>query len=353
MKTVAAGLGILACAFAAPVWVYAWPFIGTARLELGLGLVAGPLLAGWLIERWRHKPVLVAGLVLLGAALSGLQSAPDAWMRPLMGVLGLGAGMTLLAASALGWASGAASPAAALNRLHMLLPVGVILFLPLGLPNLGRLAVPLAAVAVAAALWTRMPPRAPVPPEPVAPGAARRPAIARLALLLFLYALSEAAIWSLLVPLMSAAHVLARETSWQMLCYGVPLGLIAGRACSARLLANVPPPGVVRVASLAMAFSTALLLLARSPSASWIAVLLVGAAMAPVLPTVLAMAAASLPRWPAAGMGMALAAAWLGLAASTPLVLWGASSPRLVAAMWLLPVASLAMAAVAPPKRAE
>ena len=122
---------------------------------------------------------------------------------------------------------------------------------------------------------------------------------------------------------------------------------MAGRAGSARLLAAIPPMAVVRVAGFAMAFATALMLLARSPSASCVAAFVVGVAMAPVLPTTLAVAGEALPRRPATGMGMALAAGWLGLAASGPLIAWIASRSSLRTAMLMLPALSLAMAQVA------
>jgi fucose permease len=96
-----------------------------------------------------------------------------------------------------------------------------------------------------------------------------------------------------------------------------------------------------------MAFATALLLLARSPSAAWVASFAVGIAMAPVLPTALAMAGEALPRWPAVGMGIALAAGWLGVAVSSPLIARIADRSSLPTAMLMLPALSLAMALLA------
>jgi len=338
---IAAGLAILACGFAA-VWMSLWR-APADPLPLCAGLAAGSLLAGWLVDRWRPKPVLVAGLLLLGAASRCLAAIPrfDAWPRLWMGALGLGAGMTLVAANALVPAAARGGRAATLNLLNLLLPVGAVFSAAFGPDPVARLATLVCAVAaLGGALWTR----APAPPESAA--AETRPAIPLVALLLFLYAACEAAIWSRLVAYMSAVKVLAPETSWQILCYGLPLGLIAGRVWSARLLANVAPPRVLRFASLAMTFSTPLLLLARSPSASWIAGFLVGVAMAPVLPTTLAMASDALSRRPATGMGIALAAGALGLAASGPLIAWIASRSSLPTAMLILPVLSLGMGQV-------
>jgi len=327
----AAGLAILACGFAA-TWL-CLPLAPTGFLALGIGLAAGALAAGPLIDRLRPKPVLVAGLVALGAA-SGTRFPA--------GALGLGIGMTLVAANALVPAAPRGGRAAALNLLNLLLPVGAVFNPAFGVANVPVATLPIAAVALAFALWMRMP----APPEPTAPE--KRPAISLLAVLLFLYAACEAGTWNWLAEYWRVTRVLDRETAWQVLCYGVPLGLIAGRAWSARLLASVAPLRVVQVASLAMALAAGLLLLARSPSASWVAAFVAGAAMAPVLPTVLAMAGEALPRWPATGMGIALAAGSLGVWAVR------SSPPR---GMLALPAVSLAMALVAwamgPRKRAE
>jgi predicted MFS family arabinose efflux permease len=339
----AASLAILACGFAAAMWWCAWPAPGGARPELGMGLVAGSLTAGPLIDRRSRKAVLIAGLALLGGASWGLTAAPDAWMRPLVAALGLGAGMTLLAGNALVCAAGGANRAQSLNLIGILLPVGAILTPAFGTGSLALAAGVVSAVALAVAAWTPMAGRAPL--ETAAAG--KRPAIPLLALLLFLYAACEAGVWGWLVEYWGVARVLDHLTAWLILCYGLPLGLMAGRAASARLLAAIAPLTLLRFAGLAMAFATGLMLLARSPSASCVAAFAVGLAMAPVLPTTLAVAAGALPGRPATGMGMALAAGWLGMAASSPLIAWIAGRSSLQTAMLLLPVLSLAAAQVA------
>ena len=347
MRT-AASLAILACGFAAAMWPGFPPAVaGGAGVAAAIGLGAGSLIAGLPAGRSGRKAALVCGLALLSAALWCLAAAPapHAWMRLSMGALGLGAGMSLLAANALVWAAASGNRAAALNLLILPIPVGALVS-PVLPPEIMTLAAAaLATLALAFAAWTPMPSGAAVPLETTA--VEKRPAISLLALLLFLYALCEAGTWNWLVEYWRTARVLDRQTAWLILSYGLPLGLIAGRAGSARLLAAIPPMAVVRVAGFAMAFATALMLLARSPSAACVAAFVVGVAMAPVLPTTLAAAGEALPRWPAAGMGMALAAGWLGLAASGPLIAWIASRSSLRTAMTMLPALSLAMAQVA------
>jgi fucose permease len=318
-----------------------------AGAATAIGLVAGSLAAGLLIDRSRPKTALVGGLAAIAAALWCLAAAPasNAWMRLSMGALGLGAGMSFLAANALVWAAAPANRPAALTVLNLPLPVGVLLN-PVLAPGI---AVPataaLATLALAAAAWAPMAPSAPVPLDTAA--GENRPAIPLLALALLLYAACEAGTWGWLVEYWRVARVLDRVTAWLILCYGLPLGLMAGRGASARLLGAIPPIALLRYAGFAMAFAAGLMLLARSPSASWIAASVVGLAMAPVLPTVLAAAGSALPRRPATGMGMVLAAGWLGMAFSSPLIAWIASRSSLQTAMLLLPVLALAIAQVA------
>ena len=345
MRT-AAGLAMVACGMAAAVCLCLAPVPAAGGLAACAGLAAGPLAAGVLFDRYGGKAALVSGLASLSAGLWGLAAggAAPASICFSMGALGLGAGMALLAANALVWAGAPANRAGALNLLNLLLPLGV-LSPGLGTPATRGAAAVVAAVALAAAVWKPLARRAPEPPEPAAAG--KRPAIWLLALLLFLYAACEAGTWCWLAEYWRAARVLDRETAWQILCYAVPLGLMAGRAWSARILANVAALRVVQVAALATVFATALLLLARSPSASSVAGFLVGAALAPVLPTTLALAGEALPQTPATGMGMVLAAGALGLAAGSGLIAWLSGLFSLPTAMRALPALALAMALAA------
>jgi hypothetical protein len=345
MRT-AAGLATAACGFAAAVCLGLAPVPAAGGMAACVGLVAGSLAAGALFDRGWGKAALVAGLAWLSAGLWSLAAggAAQASIPLSMGALGLGAGMALLAANALVWAEAPVNRAGALNLLNLLLPLGVLI-LGLGTPATRGAAAVVATAALAVAMWTPAARRAPEPPEPAAAG--KRPAISLLALLLFLYAACEAGTWGWLVEYWRAARVLDRETAWRILCCAAPLGLIAGRAWSARILANVAAPRVVQVAAPATAFASALLLLARSPSASWIAGFLVGAAWAPVLPTTLALAGEAWPQTPATGMGMVLAAGALGLAAGSGLIAWLSGLSRLPTAMRALPALALAMALVA------
>ncbi len=338
----AAILGILACGMTAAVWLRLAPGLESVGVAPGIGLVAGSLIGGRLIRRGSHKATLVAGLALLGAALWCLAAVPAAqslaampaaqsWMRLASGALGLGVGMAFLAANASVQAAASGTRATALTLLNLPLPAGVLLNPILSPATMLRLAAVVATVALAAAAGMSAPPRETGAEE-------RRPARLLLALLLFLYVVCEAGTWTWLVRYLGAAHVLDGETAWLILSYGLPLGLMVGRAGCARILVNVAPPTVVRFAAYAMTFATALLLLARSPSASWTAAFVVGIAMSPVLPTLLAMAGDAL------AMGMVLAAGWIAVAASTPLIAWIADRSSLPVAMLLLPALSLGMA---------
>ncbi len=334
---IAASLAVLACGMAAAPWLRLGPAAeDTPAVAAVAGLIAGSLIAGFLIDRSYRRTALVSGLAFLAAALWCLAAG----MHFALGVLGLGAGMSFLAANALVWAAAPGSRAASLCLLNLPLPVGAILN-PFVTPEAALLAAAaLATLGVAIAAWAPMPPSASAPPE--AP-----PRMPFLALLVFAYAICEAAAWHMLAEFWRVAHVLDLVTAFLIVSYGVPLGLIAGRAAASHLLAAIAPLTLLRFAGFAMTFATALMLLARSPSASCVAAFVVGLAMAPVLPTLLALAGGALPRRPAVGMAIALAAGWLGVAASAPLISWIASRSSLPTAMLLLPLLSLAIAQLA------
>ena len=346
MRT-AASLAVLACGMAAAPWLRLGPSAEDAPAVAAVaGLIAGSLIAGVLIDRARRRAALVCGLAVLGVALWCLAAGIVAPAGPhfLLGALGLGAGMSFLAANALVWAAAPGSRAAALCLLNLPLPVGGILN-PFLTPETALLAAAaLATVALAIALWAPMPPPAPAPPEV-------RPATSLLALVPFMYAVCEAASWHMLAAFWRVAHVLGLVTAYLIVSYGVPLGLIVGRAASARLASAIAPLTLLRFAAFAMAFATALMLLARSPSAACVAAFVVGLAMAPVLPTLLALAGGALPRRPATGMAIALAAGWLGVAASAPLISWIADRSNGHLAMLLLPLLSLGIALATVPMR--
>jgi hypothetical protein len=313
---------------AAAPWLRLPPAAPTAALA---GLVTGSFAAGLLIDRSRRRTALVCGLAVLAAALWCLTAVP----APLAaGTLGLGAGMAFLAANALVWAAATGNRAGALSLLNLPLPVGVLLNPFLGPEIVLFAAAAIATLALAFAAFAKMPPAAPTE---------ARPRMAFLALLLFPYAVCEAATWNSLAEYWRVAHVLDIATAWLIVSCGVPLGLMAGRAGASRLAAAIAPLTLVRFTGFAMAFATALMLLARSPSAAWLAAFVVGLAMASALPALLALASSALPGRPATGMAIVLAAGWLGVAASSPLISWIAGRSSLPTAMMLLPTLSLAI----------
>jgi hypothetical protein len=323
----------------AAVWLRLSPSLDSVGVAPAIGLVAGTLMAGAMGQR-RQKAALVAGLGLLAAALWRLAAVPAAqwWMGLISGALGLGIGMAFLTANAVVSAASPGSRATSLTLLNLPLPAGVLLNPVVSPETMVRATAAVATLALIAAAWRPSAPSANVSRE-IGAGRNRR-AVAHLGPLLFLYVVCEAATWNWLVRYMGAAHVLDRETAWLILSYGLPLGLMVGRAGCSRMLVKIAPATVVRMASFTMAFATALLLLARSPSACWIAGFLVGLAMSPVLPATLAMAGDGL------GMGMVLAAGWIGLAVSSPLIAWIAERSSLPTAMVLLPVFSFGTAAL-------
>lgn len=328
----------------AAMWLRLSPVFSDAGLAPVIGLVAGSLVSGPLIDRRGHKTGLVAGLTLLSAGLWSLDLGPasQGWLLFSSGVLGAGGGMAMLAANALISSITSGSRAAALALLNLPLPVGMLCSPVLSPVTLGYAAAAMATLSLSFAVFTPMP--QPEPRNLTAPAPAGGLPIFLLALLFALYVMCEAATWNWFVQYAGAVRILDKSDAWIVLSYGMPLGLILGRAGFSRILINVAPAKVVRMASCAVAFTTALLLLARSPSASWIAAFCVGVAMSPLLPATLGAAQGAFLRKQATGMGIVFAAGWIGLAANAPAIGYIADRSSLPTAMLLLPISSVAMA---------
>ena len=83
-----------------------------------------------------------------------------------------------------------------------------------------------------------------------------------------------------------------------------------------------------------------------SLTTAWISVFCAGLAMAPVLPTTLAMVGDAFPRMTATAMGFVITCGWIGLAVSSQIIGNVASTSSLNSALYILPVFSLAMVVV-------
>ena len=337
----AAILSVLACGVTAAMWLRVSPVMGNTNWAPPAGLIAGSFLGGMVLDRWKHKTALIIGLALLSGGLWRLLLGPasHAALLAVSGLLAAGAGISMLAASAVVIQTTVLNHASALAVVNVVLPVGMLCNPVLSPSTISYAAATLATLSLAAAIATPMPPAGDRGMDTAAV-----PRLIPLMAVFALFGLYEGAIWNWLVPFFGAIRILDRPDAWQVLSYGVPLGLIVGRIGVARLLGNVKAITVLRINAAAMAFAAGLLLLARSPSASWVAAFCLGVAMSPVLPATLALSNRILPRFPGTGMGVVVASGAAGLAASIPVVELLSARFGLPAGMLLLPAVSLPIA---------
>jgi len=340
----AAIFSVLACGVTAAMWLRVSPVLGNTGYAPAIGLVAGALLCGLLLDRWSYKAALILGLLLLSGGLWRLVLGPSSPIVIVLtsGALTAGAAMSMVAANALILSSTALSDASALAVLNVVLPVGMLCNPILSPAAISCAAAILATGSLACAVLMPMPPGVPSSQ----PETAAAPRLVVLMAVLALYGVYEGAIWNCLVEFFGDVKVLEKNDAWLVLSYGVPLGLIVGRIGSARILTNLTPSRVVRMSALTMVFAAGLMMQARSPSAAWMAAFCLGVTMSPVLPSTLAMAFRAVPRVRGLAMGVVFACGAIGVAASGPAIAGLSQRYTLPMALLLLPAVSLAMALI-------
>ena len=117
------------------------------------------------------------------------------------------------------------------------------------------------------------------------------------------------------------------------------------RSASRAILIRVPAVTVTLVASVAMAFTTFLMLRTIRPAAAFVLVFLSGLSMAPVFPTTLAIVADAFPRMTGTAMGFVITCGWIGLAVSSRIigVIAGGDPRRLQKALLVIPASAVLM----------
>ena len=328
---------------------------GTIASVQALGLIIASVGVGPLIDNEGKKAGLVLGLALVTIALFLLPKSPGYGSIMLyLFLLGLGGGIIVTGANALGSDVNQASRATTLNLLNLFFGLGGLAtpFLSANLlkrnsVKLCYLVATLAAITLAIHIATPMP----------APGGAPsfvfsdiravlgKPALFLLSLMLFLYVACEVGVWNWL-----AQHLIAQgvpeSRALNILSLGFALGLLLGRLVVSQVLLAVPAQNVTLAAAVLMAVTTFWML--RTTTAAGIAVFLAGVAMAPVFPTVLAMVADRFQTMTATAQGIAISSGWLGLLVSSRVIgsIAGGDPKRLRKALLVIPAASVAMVIV-------
>jgi MFS transporter, FHS family, L-fucose permease len=328
---------------------------GYIALSQGVGLVIASVSVGPLLDRKGKKIGLLLGLGLVAAALFMLANAASYSMMLLtMLILGVGGGITLTAANAMGSDVSEVRRAIVLNFLNMFV-------------GLGGLATPFVAgnllsgsairVAYGAAILTsltfliQLMTRVPAPvrcEEKRKPsGIFKSPQLYMLAFAVLLYTACEFAVWNWL-PKYLMAMGLPESRALNILALGFALGLLLGRVAVAPVLIRVAPLTVTIGAAGLMAATTFAMLRVVDPLWSGIIVFCVGLAMAPVFPTTVALVGGLFKQGTATAIGFTITCGFTGLVVSSPIIGWlaGPDPQGLGAGLLILPICSIIMAGI-------
>ncbi len=327
---------------------------GTIASAQALGLIIASLGVGPLLDNEGKKLGLILGLGFICIALFALpRSSGFRSILFLIFLLGVGGGIVVTAANGLVSDVGQAHRGTALNLVNLFFGLGGLTtpFIAANLfgRNWVRLCYTIASLTVATLLvqiLTKMP--VPTGPEgfvlaDAAPALAR-PLLFLLGLFLFLYITCEVGVWNWL-PRHLIAQGIPESRALNILSLGFALGLLIGRLGISAVLIRVPAVTVTLVASVAMVFTTFLMLRTNRPAAAFVLVFLSGLSMAPVFPTTLAIVADAFPRMTSTAMGFVITCGWIGLAVSSRLigVIAGGDPRRLQKALLVIPASAALM----------
>ena len=330
---------------------------GTIAFCQALGLIVASLAAGPLIDNEGKKAGLVLGLAVITLALALLpRSGGFGAIATNLLLLGLGGGIIVTAANALGSDVTPDRRGTTLNLLNLFFGLGGLATPFISANLLSRNAVRLCYLVAGLGGATLVVNIATPMPAPTGArsfvfseigGVVGRPELWLLALFLFLYVASEVGIWNWLVQHLIAQGI-PESRALNVLSLGFALGLLLGRVAVAPVLISVSALTVTLVASVLMALTTYLMLRTRDPKVAWVLVFLTGVSMAPVFPTTLAIVGDVFPRMTGTAMGIVITSGWVGLAVSSRIIgsIAGGEAKRLRKALLILPFMALLMIAV-------
>jgi len=322
-------------------------------LSQGIGLVVASVSVGPLLDRKGKKVGLLLGLGAVAAALVILANAAGyVAMMFSMALMGLGGGITLTAANALGSDVSETRRASVLNFLNVFVGLGGLITPFVAGNLLGGDAVKIAyggAILAFAAfliqLATKLPERTLTTSPESSAKVFKEPLLFGLALTIMLYTACEFAIWNWL-PKFLVAQGVPDATALNILALGFALALLVGRVAITPILLKVPPLTVTTVSAILMAALTYSLLHASSAASAGVLVFCTGLAMAPVFPTTIALVGNLFKEGTATAIGFTITCGFTGLVISSPIIGWlsGADPQGLRVGLLLLPVCSIVMA---------
>jgi fucose permease len=323
-------------------------------LAQGIGLVLASVSVGPLLDRRGKKVGLLLGLGLVAAGLFILANASGYGAMLLsMFILGVGGGITLTAANALGSDVSESKRAIVLNLLNVFVGLGG-LATPFVAGNLlsgnavrvAYAAAILTSVTFLIQVFTKVP--APKPAAGQGEGSAgvfTQPLLYVLALSVLLYTACEFAIWNWL-PKFLIAQGIPEVRALNILSLGFALGLLIGRVAVTPILIKIPPLTVTLGSAILMAVTTYAMLHTKDATTAGMVVFCAGLAMAPVFPTTIALVANLFKHGAATAIGFTITCGFTGLVISSPIIGWlSGTDPRgLGTGLMILPVCSVLMA---------
>ncbi len=324
-------------------------------LSQGVGLVIASVSVGPLLDRKGKKIGLLLGLGLVAAALFMLANAAGYYMMLVtMLILGVGGGITLTAANAMGSDVSEARRAIVLNFLNMFVGLGGLAtpFVAGNLLSGNAIRVAYGAAILTSLtfliqLITKVPAQVRSEEMQKSGGVFRSPLLYLLALAVLLYTACEFAVWNWLPKYLTAMGV-PESRALNILALGFALGLLLGRVAVVPVLIKVPPLTVTIASAGLMAATTFAMVRVVDPLISGIIVFCAGLAMAPVFPTTIALVGGLFKRGTATAIGFTITCGFSGLVVSSPIIGWisGPDPKGLGAGLLILPICSIAMAGI-------
>jgi FHS family L-fucose permease-like MFS transporter len=322
-------------------------------LAQGIGLVIASVSVGPLLDRKGKKVGLLLGLGFVAVALFVLANASGySTMVFSMLMLGVGGGITLTAANALGSDVSESKRAIVLNLLNVFVGLGG-LATPFVAGNLlsgdavrvAYGAAILTSVTFLIQLVTKVPPPAPaIGMRESSSGVFKQPLLYVLAFSVMLYTACEFAIWNWL-PKYLIAQGIPETRALNILSLGFALGLLVGRVAVTPILIKIAPLTVTMGSAVLMAITTYSMLQTTDPTMAGIIVFCTGLAMAPVFPTTIALVGNLFKHGTATAIGFTITCGFSGLVISSPIIGWlsGTDPKGLGTGLLLLPVCSVIM----------
>jgi fucose permease len=269
-----------------------------------------------------------------------------------MMILGVGGGITLVAANALGSDVSESKRAIVLNLLNVFVGLGGLAtpFVAGNLLSGNAVRIAYGAAIITSVTFliqviTKVPPPAPVAAKAAGSSAVfKEPLLYILAFSVLLYTACEFAVWNWL-PKYLIAQGIPETSALNILSLGFALGLLVGRVAVTPILMKTPPLTVTMGSAVLMAITTYSMLQTTSVRAAGVIVFCTGLAMAPVFPTTIALVGNLFKQGTATAIGFTITCGFTGLVVSSPIIGWlsGADPKGLGTGLMVLPICSAMM----------